>query len=63
MIIIGNGPPGPIRTADLPLRRRLLYPAELQAGSEGVTIIPCLLRQGKLRLLLLPLRGPAGQHS
>lgn len=36
-----NGPPAPIRTGDLPLRRRLLYPAELQAGRETDSTIYC----------------------
>ena len=31
-----NGTPGGIRTRDLPLRRRLLYPTELQARMEQV---------------------------
>ena len=31
-----DGTPGGIRTRDLPLRRRLLYPAELQAHMEQV---------------------------
>ena len=35
LIYIEIGPPGAIRTHDLPLRRRLLYPAELQAGNFG----------------------------
>ena len=31
-----DGTPGGIRTRDLPLRRRLLYPTELQAHMEQV---------------------------
>ena len=46
---IENGPPGAIRTHDLPLRRRLLYPAELQAGSGEGRIIHVRGLVGKSR--------------
>ena len=36
----GNGAPETIRTSDLPLRRRLLYPAELP-GHEVVGVAVC----------------------
>lgn len=48
-----NGPPAPIRTGDLPLRRRLLYPAELQAGR----------RQGRFYDLLRGGASTAPPHS
>ena len=41
------GPPSPIRTGDLPLRRGTLYPAELRAVIGKLRIIPSPAHNGK----------------
>ncbi len=47
-----NGTPGWIRTSDIPLRRRMLYPTELRAQSRGDGI-PSKFREVKTRLQLI----------
>src|SRR5580698_4201715 len=47
-LLIFNGDPGRVRTCDLPLRRRLLYPAELRGRSPRAALADPIALMGPL---------------
>src|ERR1035438_832626 len=60
-----DGAPGEIRTPDLTLRRRSLYPAELRARSTSISHFGSRARstdRGALRALRLPLHPQLFHH-
>ena len=56
MYIVRNGDPGRIRTCDLPLRRRLLYPTELRGLTGWCGPKSCIQRYANIDRMVAPRR-------